>query len=158
MLLKKLQSKITSDDEQRYKEYEQVAAGKVKLGTLIENDYLKAKLDYENKIAELTELVKQNSDLDENENKKRFLFLEIKKLKAETKYQKQMVVSQTMHLVRSILFEALVPALIFVNLVFLPLGIGFGVLGAVVALAILSNTLINNVYINIGCVFNYSYF
>lgn len=106
----------------------------------------KAEQDHKNKIKVLTDLIKQNSDLDENENEKRFIFLEIKKLKAETEYQKQMVVSQTMHLVRSILFEALVPALIFVNLVFLPLGIGFGVLGAIVALAILSNLLINNVF------------
>ncbi len=62
VLLKKLQAKITADDEQRYKEYEQVAEGKVKLGTLIENDYLKAKLDYENAKVE-TLKAKQNYDL-----------------------------------------------------------------------------------------------
>lgn len=61
-LLKELQSKITSDDEQRYKEYAEVADGKVKLGTLIENDYLRAKLDYENSKVE-TLKAKQNYDL-----------------------------------------------------------------------------------------------
>jgi len=48
VLLKELQRKIANDDEQRYKEYAEVAEGKLKLGALIENDYLKAKLDYEN--------------------------------------------------------------------------------------------------------------
>lgn len=48
VLLRNLQRKISGDDQQRFKEYEEVAAGKLKLGTLIENDYLKARLDYEN--------------------------------------------------------------------------------------------------------------
>jgi len=48
VLLKELQAKISANDEQRYKEYLEVAEGKFKVGTLIENDYLKAKLDYEN--------------------------------------------------------------------------------------------------------------
>jgi outer membrane protein len=62
VLLKKLQVKIASDDEQRYKEYEDVAEGKVKLKALIENDYLKAKLDYENAKVE-TQKAKQNYEL-----------------------------------------------------------------------------------------------
>jgi outer membrane protein len=48
VLLKELQAKISANDEQRYKEYLEVAEGKFKVGALIENDYLKAKLDYEN--------------------------------------------------------------------------------------------------------------
>ena len=48
VLLKQLQQKIALDNEQRNKEYMDLAAGKMKLGTLIENDYLRAKLDYEN--------------------------------------------------------------------------------------------------------------
>src|SRR6185437_5069 len=48
VLVKELQAKISTNDEQRYKEYLEVAEGKFKLGSLIENDYLKAKLDYEN--------------------------------------------------------------------------------------------------------------
>ena len=62
VLLKDLQSKIASDDEQRYKEYTEVAEGKLKLGTLIENDYLKSKLDYENAKVE-TLKAKQNYQL-----------------------------------------------------------------------------------------------
>lgn len=62
VLLKKLQHKIATEDEQRYKEYSEVAEGKVRSGTLIENDYLKAKLDYENSKVE-TLKAKQNYDL-----------------------------------------------------------------------------------------------
>ncbi|MEO8762337.1 MAG: TolC family protein, partial [Bacteroidia bacterium] len=62
VLLKDLQNKIAVDDEQRYKEYEQVAKGKLQLGTLIENDYLKSKLDYENAKVE-TLKAKQNLQL-----------------------------------------------------------------------------------------------
>lgn len=78
-----------------------------------------------------------------NDNEQRLLFLEIKKLKAETSYQEQMVVLQTMHLVRSILFEALLPAVIFTSFVMLPIGVGFGILGAVLALTFASNYVIN---------------
>ncbi len=78
-----------------------------------------------------------------NDNEKRLLFLEIKKLKAETSYQEQMVVLQTMHLVRSILFEALLPAVIFASFVFLSTGVGFGILGAVLALTLASYFVIN---------------
>ena len=48
VMLRDLQTRIASADEQRYNEYAQVAEGKLKLGSLLENDYLKAKLDYEN--------------------------------------------------------------------------------------------------------------
>jgi outer membrane protein TolC len=48
VLLKNLQKKIAADEEQRYKEYTDVAEGKFKLGSMIESDYLKTKLDYEN--------------------------------------------------------------------------------------------------------------
>jgi outer membrane protein TolC len=62
VVLKELQSKIAGDDEQRYKDYAQVAEGKMKIGSLIENDYLKAKLDYENAKVE-TLKAKQNYQL-----------------------------------------------------------------------------------------------
>ena len=48
VVLRGVQSKIAANDEQRYEEYLKVAEGKMKIGSLIENDYLKAKLDYEN--------------------------------------------------------------------------------------------------------------
>jgi hypothetical protein len=103
-----------------------------------------AKQDYQIKIDVFKQLMTTNPDLHDNE--KKLLFLEIQKLMAETDYQKHMVVLKTMHLIRSILFEALIPALIFVSFVFLPLGIGLGVLGAVIALAILANFTINKLF------------
>ncbi len=62
VVLRDLQSNIAAADEQRYKEYEQVAEGKMKAGSLLENDYLKAKLDYENAKVE-TQKAKQNYKL-----------------------------------------------------------------------------------------------
>jgi outer membrane protein TolC len=48
ILLKKLQFKIAKNNEIRYSEYLEVAEGKYKYGSLLENDFLKAELDYEN--------------------------------------------------------------------------------------------------------------
>jgi outer membrane protein len=62
VLLKQLQFKIAADDENRYKEYFQLAEGKYKQGALIENDYLHAQLDYENAKLQHT-TAKQNSEL-----------------------------------------------------------------------------------------------
>ncbi|SFE16417.1 Outer membrane protein TolC [Chitinophaga sp. CF118] len=62
VLLKQLQYKIATDDENRYKEYFQLAEGKYNQGALIENDFLHAKLDYENARLQST-TAKQNNDL-----------------------------------------------------------------------------------------------
>lgn len=48
VLLKRLQRQIASNEEDRYREYMDLAQGKFKNGALIENDYLRAKLNYEN--------------------------------------------------------------------------------------------------------------
>ena len=48
VLLKALQQEIAARDEQRFNEYYTLAAGKYKQGALIETDYLRAQLDYEN--------------------------------------------------------------------------------------------------------------
>ncbi|HAT1781425.1 TPA: lpg2888 family Dot/Icm T4SS effector [Legionella pneumophila] len=100
-----------------------------------------AKEGYNNKIELFKLLLEKNPSLDDNE--KKFLFLEIKKLKAETEYQKQMVVFQTMHLLRSVILESFIPAVVFASFVFLPLGIGFAVLGATIGVALATNLMIN---------------
>ena len=76
----------------------------------------------------------------------KFLFLEIKQLKAENEYQQQIIVLQTMHFYRKVMLEALIPAIIFSSLVFFPLGWGLGLLGLVVGLAIASNILIDKIF------------
>lgn len=48
VLLKALQQHIATQDEQRFHEYYTLAAGKYQQGALIETDYLRAQLDYEN--------------------------------------------------------------------------------------------------------------
>jgi outer membrane protein len=48
VLLKALQQHIAFRDEQRFQEYYTLAAGKYQQGALIETDYLRARLDYEN--------------------------------------------------------------------------------------------------------------
>jgi len=48
VLLKNLQLEIAENDQNRYREYENLAKGKYQYGKMLENDYLKAKLDYEN--------------------------------------------------------------------------------------------------------------
>ncbi len=62
VLLKKLQYHIVQDEEDRFKKYKILAAGKHKNGALIKNDYLRAKLDYKN-AREKLRVVHQNYQL-----------------------------------------------------------------------------------------------
>lgn len=100
--------------------------------------------DFHNKIIDFKKILEENPNLEDNE--KRFLFLEIRKLHADSKYQKQMVVFQTMHLIRSVIIETMVPALIFTSLVFMPLGIGIGTLAAALAIAMVTNMMVNRIF------------
>ncbi|HVI45852.1 MAG TPA: TolC family protein [Chitinophaga sp.] len=59
VLLKDLQQKIAGDNEQRYKEYAEIAEGKFRQGTLLENDHLRAALDYNNSRIQ-TEIARQH--------------------------------------------------------------------------------------------------
>jgi len=93
-------------------------------------------------IADCGVLLQQfNSTTDENTQ--RMLYLEMKGLMADSEYQQRMARFQTVKFVRSILIDAFVPAIIFAALVFMPLGIGLGVLAAGLVLAVLSKILIN---------------
>ncbi|MDR3442105.1 MAG: hypothetical protein P4L65_03720 [Legionella sp.] len=103
-----------------------------------------ARNDEQQQIIALEKLLKENPDL--NDNEKQFLYLDIQRLRAETEYQKQMIVLQSVQLARSIMIEAMIPALIFACLVFFPLGIGLGVMGGALGLAIASNLLINALF------------
>ncbi|MFI4919232.1 MAG: hypothetical protein ACHP65_06730 [Legionellales bacterium] len=100
-----------------------------------------AKQDYLDKVQAFKDLLQQNPDLTDNE--KKFLFLQIKQVRAETAYQQELVAYQTMHLFRIILLEVLLPAVVFASLVFLPLGIGLGALAAVIVLALAANLILN---------------
>lgn len=80
------------------------------------------------------------------ERDKQLLFLEIKKAKAETDHQKDMIVYQIMHFLRSVFIEACTPALVFASFVFFPLGIGIAVLGSALGVAVGSNLLIEKLF------------
>lgn len=103
-----------------------------------------AQEDYKNKLFLFHELLSNNPNLDDNE--KKLLFLEIKQTMAETEYQQQMIKFQIIHLIRSLILEAFLPAVIFVNLVFLPTGVGLALIGAAIGLAFLTNYLINQFF------------
>lgn len=104
------------------------------------NNLEETKQSYQEKIAELRNLIKTNPNLEDNQ--KKFLFLELKQLQAETNYQKQTVFLQNIHLLRSVLFESLIPTLIFVNLVFVPISMNLSMFAAIIFLAATSYTLI----------------
>ncbi|PJE08022.1 hypothetical protein [Legionella sp.] len=76
-------------------------------------------------------------------NRRKQLYLEIKLGLAESEYQQRMVRFQVVKLIRSSLIDALIPPLVFVSLMFMPIGIGLAVLAAGFALAILTNAIIN---------------
>ncbi|PWY56575.1 hypothetical protein DGG96_05475 [Legionella qingyii] len=81
-----------------------------------------------------------------SEDEKRLSFLEIKQCQAESEYQKQMMRYQSASLVRSIMIDALVPAVVFASLVFVPLGIGVPMIIAAVALAIATHCLVEALF------------
>ncbi|MCW8417240.1 hypothetical protein OQJ18_11715 [Fluoribacter dumoffii] len=99
------------------------------------------KQDAEDKIEGLIKLLKNKNDLEADERK--LLYLEIRKCQAETEYQKQTMIYQSVNLARNIFIQALVPAVVFASLMFVPLGIGIAVLVAAVALAIASQLLVD---------------
>ena len=70
---------------------------------------------------------------------KKQLYLDMKQLQAKTVYQKELINFQKMKLINSILFEVLVPALVFTSLVFMPMGVGIAVIAAGLIVAAIAN-------------------
>ena len=77
------------------------------------------------------------------ENFRKSLFLEIKTLEATNCHQRQMIRHQGWKLLRGVVIDAMIPAVVFASLIFLPTGIGFGVLAAACALMYLSKFLLS---------------
>lgn len=65
------------------------------------------------------------------------LYLEMQRLEMTSAYQKKMVTFQQMVLVHSVVVEALIPAIVFSALMFLPLGMGLVAIAGAIALAFL---------------------
>lgn len=81
-----------------------------------------------------------------NSDELKYLFLEIKRLKADSHFEEQTAVLQTMHFYRKVMLQAIFPALVFASLVFFPLGIGLPILAAVLVIAVISYKIIENTY------------
>ncbi len=80
---------------------------------------------------------------DEPEEVQKQMYLEIKRLAhSDPSHYKKVLAFEAVKLIRLILIDVLAPVLIFTTLVFLPLGIGLGVLAAGLALVVLSKALI----------------
>ena len=65
------------------------------------------------------------------------LYLEIQRLEMTSEHQQKVITFQQMTLVHSIIVEALMPAIVFSALVFLPLGLGLVAIAGGIALAVL---------------------
>jgi hypothetical protein len=64
------------------------------------------------------------------------LYLDMKRLMVNSEHQQRMLDWQKWSLLRGVLVDALIPPLLFVSFVFLPLGMGLGVVAAGFALAV----------------------
>ncbi|KTD67486.1 putative secreted esterase [Legionella santicrucis] len=80
------------------------------------------------------------------EKERKLLFLEIKKLKAETEYQKQMMIYQSVNLIRGIALDIFIPAVVFISLVCMPLGFGILTIGAALGFALGSRALVDSLF------------
>ncbi|WP_412755578.1 hypothetical protein [Legionella longbeachae] len=80
------------------------------------------------------------------EDQRKLLFLEIKKLQAETEYQKQMMIYQSVNLIRGIVLDILIPAIVFVSLVCMPLGFSILTIGAALGFALGTRALVDSLF------------
>ncbi|WP_028388871.1 hypothetical protein [Legionella fairfieldensis] len=101
-------------------------------------------LDNCNEILNKFKAIKNKNFSDPNdENMKKLLYLDLQNSIAKSDYHQRIARFQTMQLVRSILVDAFIPAVIFASLMFLPLGAGIGVIAAALTLAWAAYVIIN---------------
>ncbi len=81
---------------------------------------------------------------EEDPNVKKQYYLDIKGLEAKTHVQAATIAFQKKKLIHAIVVDALIPALLFASFVFLPLGIGLGVVAAGFAIALMAHYLLNS--------------
>ncbi|WP_131781938.1 hypothetical protein [Legionella gresilensis] len=84
----------------------------------------------------------QNDDED-SENQRKQLYLRIKGLEAEVDYNQRLILFQNFKLAKSIVSNVLIPALVFIALVYMPFGIGAAVIITSLLLIALTNVLVN---------------
>lgn len=78
-----------------------------------------------------------------DDNQKKLLYLEMKQLKGDSEFQTRVAKFQAAKLIRSVMIDVMIPPLVFVSLMFMPIGVGLGVLAAGFALAVVSKLVLN---------------
>jgi hypothetical protein len=79
-----------------------------------------------------------------DDNVKKALYLDMKHLVATSSYQEQLISFQKAELMRSICIDAMIPPVVFISLIFVPLGVGLGILGGGFALALFTKALLQS--------------
>ncbi|MBA2652974.1 MAG: hypothetical protein H0U73_12025 [Tatlockia sp.] len=74
---------------------------------------------------------------------KKQLYIQMKALMAESDSLQEFAKFQMIKGARSVIIDALFPLVVFLSLVFLPTGVGLGIIGAVLAIAIISYAIMN---------------
>ena len=77
-----------------------------------------------------------------DERIKKQLYLDMKQLLAESEHQERLAHFQKLKLIYSVMIDVLIPPLVFASFMFLPLGIGLGVLAAGIALALIAHKIL----------------
>lgn len=78
-----------------------------------------------------------------DEARRKILFLDIAALEATSQYHLEMAHFQKLQVIRALCVDALIPVIVFASLMFMPLGIGLGVMGAGLALIVISKIIVN---------------
>ncbi len=95
-------------------------------------------------LARFKELNQIQSDdpTEANEFEKQQLYLEMKRLMGDSDYQERLITYQRLKLVHSLFINILMPALLFISLMFMPMGAGIALLAVGFVLAHLSTKLL----------------
>ena len=93
--------------------------------------------------------IQSGEPTDSNGFIKKQLYLDMKRLMGDSDYQERMVSYQKVKLVHGLFLAALMPTLLFVSLMFMPMGVGLGVLAIGFALLNLSTKLLKEPSANV---------
>lgn len=105
----------------------------------------RAKQNLKDIYKDLKDLKKQSPSLPNDSKEKKLIFLKINQLMAQSEQEEKNVQLQIAHLVRSIIIDMIIPAIILVNLIFFPVAL-VPAICATLALAACSHLIINQLF------------
>ncbi|MBA2657383.1 MAG: DUF4118 domain-containing protein [Tatlockia sp.] len=95
-----------------------------------------------NTMEECEELLKSfNDELDPKQ--KKYLYMQMKTLMAGAHHQSQLQAFQSKIGLRELVIDSLFPFVVFISLIFLPTGVGWGIIAAVLSIGVLSYFIVN---------------